>query len=121
MRKLRRAAVVAAALGSIAILGAGTAHADGGKGGSRYDIKQGSSCRSHDLNVDVLGEVGILNGLLGNALGGEGAPGAQDTKIGSSMGCNNSFSNGGKDDKGGKEDHGDMEGKGDMDEKEDKD
>ncbi|MFI9047575.1 hypothetical protein [Streptomyces sp. NPDC053427] len=95
MRKLHKAAVVAALLGSVGFLGASTAHAEGGKygggkDGGQFDIKQGSSCRSHDLNVDVLGEVGILNGLLGNALNGEGSPGAQDTKMGSSMGCNNS-------------------------------
>ncbi|MFJ9420212.1 MULTISPECIES: hypothetical protein [unclassified Streptomyces] len=89
MRKLRKAAVVIAALGSVALLGAGTAHADGGKGDT-FDIKQGSSCRSHDVNVDILGEVGIANGLGGNLLGGEGSPGAQSTKMGSSMGCNNS-------------------------------
>jgi hypothetical protein len=91
MRKLQKAAVLVAALGSIGLLGAGTAHADGGHGkGGKFDIKQGSSCRSHDLNVDVLGEVGIANGLLGNALNGEGSPGAQSTTMGSSMGCNNS-------------------------------
>ncbi|MFI9047576.1 hypothetical protein [Streptomyces sp. NPDC053427] len=94
MRKLRKAAVVLAALGSVALLGAGTAHADGGKeswkSGIQFDIKQGSSCRSHDTNVDILGEVGIANGLGGNLLGGEGSPGAQSTTLGSSMGCNNS-------------------------------
>ncbi|MFF4949738.1 hypothetical protein ACWC2K_10545 [Streptomyces chattanoogensis] len=91
MRKLHKAVVVAAALGSIGILGAGTAYADGGKpAGNKFDIKQGSSCRSHDLNVDILGEVGILNGVLGNALNGEGPAGAQSTTLGSSMGCNNS-------------------------------
>ncbi|MFJ9420213.1 hypothetical protein ACIRPT_39595 [Streptomyces sp. NPDC101227] len=94
MRKLRKAAVVAAVLGSVGLLGAGTAHAEGGKyGGGKdgnFNIKQGSSCRSHDTNVDVLGEVGIANGLLGNLLGGEGSPGAQSTTMGSSMGCNNS-------------------------------
>ncbi len=118
MHKFRKAAVVAAALGSVAFLGAGSAHADGGMHGgkgSAFNIKQGSSCRSHDLNVDVLGEVGILNGVLGNALGGEGAPGAQETKIGSSMGCNNSFADGG--DKGGKEDKGDRGDEDDKDEK----
>ncbi|TJZ42821.1 hypothetical protein FCH28_33555 [Streptomyces piniterrae] len=85
MRKLHKAAVVAAVLGSVGFLGAGTANAHGGVG-----ISQGSSCRSHDLNVDVLGEVGILNGVLGSALNGEGSPGAQVTHMGSTMGCNNS-------------------------------
>ncbi|MGW1378197.1 hypothetical protein ACWD6P_28540 [Streptomyces sp. NPDC002446] len=90
MRMLRKAAVVAAALGTVGILGAGTAYADGGKdSGGRIDIKQGSSCRSHDTNVDVLGEVGVANGLAGNLGGGEGDPGAQTTTMGSSMGCNN--------------------------------
>ncbi|MEU9121280.1 hypothetical protein AB0C96_15745 [Streptomyces sp. NPDC048506] len=89
MRKLRTAAVVAAAFGAIGILGAGTAYA-GGDYGTKFDIKQGSSCRSHDTNVDVLGEVGIGNGIAGNLLGGEGAAGAQSTTLGSSMGCNNS-------------------------------
>lgn len=106
MRKLRKAAVVVAALGSIGILGAGTAFADDGGGyggmasgkghgggkssGFQLDIKQSASCRSHDLNVDVLGEVGIADGLGGNLLNGEGSPGQQLTHMGSTMGCNNS-------------------------------
>ncbi|MFF4606053.1 hypothetical protein ACFY12_25345 [Streptomyces sp. NPDC001339] len=87
MRKLHKAAVVAAVLGSVGILGGGTAHADGKGGG--FAMQQGSSCKSHDINVDVLGEVGILNGLAGNLLNGEGPAGAQSTKMGSAMGCNN--------------------------------
>ncbi|MEU6772666.1 hypothetical protein [Streptomyces sp. NPDC046759] len=95
MRKLRKAAVVIAALGSIGLVG-GTAHAGGQDGGKdegkkdRFSVLQSSNCRSHDLNLDVLGEVGLLNGLLGNGLNGEGDPGAQATHIGSTMGCNNS-------------------------------
>ncbi|MEU6277849.1 hypothetical protein ABZ871_36455 [Streptomyces populi] len=85
MRKLRKAAVLVAALGSIALAG-GTAHA----GGDDLHVRQSSSCTSHDLNADVLGEVGILNGALGNALGGEGNPGGQATHLGSSQGCDNS-------------------------------
>ncbi|GGX47835.1 hypothetical protein [Streptomyces noursei] len=107
MRKLQQAAVMMAILGSVSLLGAGTAYADGGRHGGKEDsgfaIKQGSSCRSHDENVDVLGEVGILNGVLGNALGGEGSPGAQSTKMGSDMGCDNSFAVGGKGGKGERE------------------
>ncbi|MEV8016718.1 hypothetical protein AB0O76_10295 [Streptomyces sp. NPDC086554] len=92
MHKLRKAAVLVAALSSVGLLSAGTAHAGGGgdghgKGG--HKVHQSSNCKSHDLNVDVLGQVGILNGVLGNALNGEGNPGAQDTHLGSSMGCNN--------------------------------
>lgn len=87
MRKIHKAAAVIAMLGSIGFVGAGTASAhDGGS----IDVKQSTSCKSHDLNVDLLGNVGVLNGLLGNALNGEGDPGGQATKLGSSMGCNNS-------------------------------
>ncbi|ANZ15195.1 hypothetical protein ACH4YO_16730 [Streptomyces noursei] len=87
MRKLQKVAVVTVALGSIGFLGAGTSYASGGGG---VGVRQGSQCRTHDLNVDVLGEVGILNGVLANALNGEGSAGAQATPIGSSIGCNNS-------------------------------
>ncbi|MER6045987.1 hypothetical protein K2224_32720 (plasmid) [Streptomyces sp. BHT-5-2] len=108
MRKLRKAAVVIAVLGSVGLLGAGTANAyggnqggtnsfssegqEGGKGGGKdglFNVSQGTQCRSHDLNIDVLGAVGALDGALGNALNGEGSSGAQQTKLGSSMGCNN--------------------------------
>ncbi|WEB38161.1 hypothetical protein MOV08_01775 [Streptomyces yunnanensis] len=108
MRKLRKAAVVIAVLGSVGLLGAGTANAhggnqggtssfssdgeDGGKKGGKdgmFNVSQGTQCRSHDLNIDILGAVGVLDGALGNALNGEGAAGAQETKLGSSMGCNN--------------------------------
>ncbi|GHI07606.1 hypothetical protein AQI88_25160 [Streptomyces cellostaticus] len=93
MHKLRKAAVLVAALGSVGLLSAGAAHADGGgwgKGGGSFNIGQSSTCRSHDLNADVLGEVGILNGLGGNLLNGEGNAGAQQSSLGSEMGCNNS-------------------------------
>ncbi|MEU9988755.1 hypothetical protein ACFZCP_22745 [Streptomyces sp. NPDC007971] len=83
MHKLRKTAVLVVALGSVGLLGAGTAHADG----SGRHVMQSSNCKSHDLDLDLLGEVGILNGLLGNALNGEGNPGAQYTHNGSSMGC----------------------------------
>ncbi|MEU8030388.1 hypothetical protein AB0C13_17365 [Streptomyces sp. NPDC049099] len=93
MHKLRKAAVLVAALGSIGLLSAGAAHADQGwhKGGDsdRFSVLQSTTCRSHDANVDVLGEVGIANGLGGNLLNGEGNPGAQQSSLGSSMGCNN--------------------------------
>ncbi|MCX4860117.1 hypothetical protein OG426_20435 [Streptomyces canus] len=92
MRKLRTAAVLLAAFGSIGLLGAGTAHADQGGhrgGGDAFEIMQTSKCTSHDTNADILGEVGIGNGLGGNLLNGEGNPGAQQTSLGSSMGCSN--------------------------------
>ncbi|MEV0369257.1 hypothetical protein AB0I10_05460 [Streptomyces sp. NPDC050636] len=58
--------------------------------GKDIDVSQHTQCRSHDLNLNVLGEVGLLNGVLGNALNGEGDSGAQRTHQGSTMGCNNS-------------------------------
>ncbi|WP_328502584.1 hypothetical protein OG828_27245 [Streptomyces sp. NBC_00457] len=110
MHKLRKAAVLVAALGGVGLLGAGTAHADGGPGGwssgdrghhgkhhegrkssPTLNVAQSTSCKSHDANVSVLGQVGILDGAAGNLLNGEGNPGAQETGLGSSMGCNNTF------------------------------
>ncbi|MFI0964142.1 hypothetical protein ACH4S8_22420 [Streptomyces sp. NPDC021080] len=91
MRKLRTAAVLMAVLGNVGLLGASVAHADQGwGGGDNFSVSQHSACQSHDLNLDVLGQVGIGNGLGGNLLGGEGSPGAQKTSLGSSMGCSNS-------------------------------
>ncbi|MGX1886955.1 hypothetical protein [Streptomyces sp. NPDC055287] len=88
MYKLRKAAVLVAAIASVGLMGAGTAHAGGD--GDHFKIKQSTKCTSHDLNLDVLGQVGVANGLLGNALNGEGNPGAQTNHIGSTMGCSNS-------------------------------
>ncbi|MFE9017465.1 hypothetical protein ACFYNL_02625 [Streptomyces sp. NPDC007808] len=95
MHKLRKVAVLAAALGSVGLLTAGTAHADGwgrgdGRPGNSYHVQQSTQCKSHDLNISILGVVGLLNGALGNALNGEGDAGSQGTHLGSTMGCNNS-------------------------------
>lgn len=97
MHKLRKAAVVVAALGSVGLLSAGVAQADQGgygshgrgKGGTSFSVLQSTSCKSHDANASVLGQVGIANGLGGNLLNGEGSPGAQETTLGSTMGCSN--------------------------------
>jgi hypothetical protein len=87
MRKFQKAAVVVAMLGSVGFIGAGTAFAgDGGNIG----VAQANECRSHDLNLDVLGNVGLVNGLAGNLLSGEGNSGAQSTKQGSTVTCSNS-------------------------------
>ncbi|MGW1373931.1 hypothetical protein ACWD6P_06555 [Streptomyces sp. NPDC002446] len=67
----------------------GDSHHHGKSHGRKIDIRQSTSCRSHEANVDVLGNVGILNGLLANAFNGEGDSGVQSTKIGSTKGCNN--------------------------------
>ncbi|MGW3116676.1 hypothetical protein ACWDBW_05870 [Streptomyces sp. NPDC001107] len=89
MHKLHKAVVLAVALGSAGLLSVGTAAADGGDGHSGT-VMQSARCKSHDLNVDVLGQVGVLNGALGNALNGEGNSGGQNSHVGSSMGCNDS-------------------------------
>ena len=92
MHKLRTAAVLVAALSTVGLLGAGTAQAhDGGdKGGEgKVSVLQSSNCRSHDFNLDILGQIGLGNGLGGNLFNGEGNPGAMNTHIGSTMGCNN--------------------------------
>ena len=83
MRKLQKAAVVAAMVGGVAFLGAGTAAA----GGPDIDVNQTVACKSHDLNAAVLNNIGVLNGLAGNALNGEGDPGATTSEQGSTMGC----------------------------------
>ncbi|WP_052808883.1 hypothetical protein [Streptomyces natalensis] len=57
--------------------------------GKDVDISQQTRCKSHDLNINILGQVGLLNGALGNALNGKGHPGKQETRQGTSMGCNN--------------------------------
>ncbi|MER6026184.1 hypothetical protein [Streptomyces sp. NPDC001851] len=95
MYKLRKAAVLVAALSSVGVLTAGTAHAAGwgrgdGHGGSQFSVQQSTQCKSHDLNIDVLGAVGVLNGVLGNGLNGEGDAGSQSSHLGSTMGCSNS-------------------------------
>ncbi|WP_210592611.1 hypothetical protein [Streptomyces sp. GESEQ-35] len=99
MHKLRKAAVLVVALGSVGLLSAGTALADGhdghggkggrGKNGTTINVQQSTNCRSHDANVSVLGQVGVLNGVGGNLLNGEGNTGTQETGLGSSMGCDN--------------------------------
>jgi hypothetical protein len=95
MHKLHKAAVLIAALGSVGLMTAGIAHADGtgqggGVGGGQFSVQQSTTCRSHDLNIDILGAVGLLDGVLGNGVNGEGNPAAQSSQLGSKMGCDNS-------------------------------
>jgi hypothetical protein len=89
LRKIQKAAVVAAMLGSIGFVGAGTASA----GGSDLDVTQSNACKSHDLNISLLNNIGVLNGLLGNAASGEGNPGAQEFEQGSDLTCSNAVGN----------------------------
>lgn len=88
MRKIYKAAAIVAILGSIGFAGAGTAFA--GDEDNGIEVTQNTKCTSHDLNLDLLGEVGLLNGVLGAAANGEGNPGAEATNQGSHMGCNES-------------------------------
>jgi hypothetical protein len=96
MRKIQKVALVAAVLGSLGLIGAGTAAAhDGkqeGKGGkkdAKVSVKQYSECTSHDVNIALLNNIGVANGVLGNLLGGEGNPGAQAFDQGSTQDCSN--------------------------------
>jgi hypothetical protein len=80
MRKLHKAAVAVAIISGFSFMGTGPATAQAA-GGSH-----GGGCKSHDLNIDILGEVNLLGGLAGNLINGEGSPGAQSTDIGSDCG-----------------------------------
>ena len=64
MRKLHKVALVGAVLGSVGSFGAGTALAHGEARAHDVDITQGIECRSHDMNIDVLGNLGALNPML---------------------------------------------------------
>ncbi|HET6635395.1 MAG TPA: hypothetical protein VFH77_10295 [Streptomyces sp.] len=91
MRKLSKAAVVAAMLGTAGFAGAGTAAADapfgGPMGGPDISVDQTVDCTSHDLNVGILSNLSLLNGLGGNLANGEGNPGLTQQHQGSEMGC----------------------------------
>ncbi|MGN5378696.1 hypothetical protein BIV25_39750 [Streptomyces sp. MUSC 14] len=77
MRLISKLAVTAAVITGVGVMGAGPALAQ-----PAVQMRGGHGCRTHNQNLDILGEVGILNGLLGNALNGEGSPGAQSTDMG---------------------------------------
>ncbi|ARF53988.1 hypothetical protein [Streptomyces gilvosporeus] len=113
MRKLRKAAVVVTVLGSVGLLGAGTAYAGGGtsdyrtqsvhegyqqqSSGGRHGksharktyIRQSTSCRTFEKNTDILGEIGSDDPLWILTHGLRARPGVQKTRLGSSEGCNN--------------------------------
>ncbi|MFE4964941.1 hypothetical protein [Streptomyces sp. NPDC056660] len=88
MRTFQKAVLVGAMLGSVGSLGGTTAFAHDDLGRD-LDITQATECRSHDMNIEVIGSVGAITGLAGNLLNGEGNPGAQQNHLGSDMGCNN--------------------------------
>ncbi|MFH8365669.1 hypothetical protein [Streptomyces sp. NPDC018031] len=86
MRKLHKAAVVAAMLGSIGFMGAGTAAAGGKDDGPKVNVSQNSSCKSHDLNLNV--NVEVLTKILTNTIFGEGDHGT-DQDAGARQDCSN--------------------------------
>jgi hypothetical protein len=80
MRKISKVAVAVAIIAGAGFMGTAPATAQAAVS------MNGGGCKSHDLNIDILGEVGILNGLAGNLLNGEGSPGGQHTDFGSDCG-----------------------------------
>lgn len=65
MRKLHKAAVVVALLGSVGFIGAGTATAGGAKDGPKIDVQQHQSCKTHDLNLNLnLDLLDLLDGAV---------------------------------------------------------
>jgi len=110
MRKLQKAALVIALAGGTALAGAAPALANSGyEHKAKHDqptkieikkttkieqeFEQENECRSHDTNVAILNNVGILSGALANLLGGEGDPGAQFLEQGSDVICVNEGAN----------------------------
>ncbi|MEU3858367.1 hypothetical protein AB0F03_13510 [Streptomyces sp. NPDC028722] len=89
MRKMHKAVLVGAILGTVGSLAGSTVAFAHGEPGHDLDIDQGIECRSHDMNIEVIGGISALTGLAGNLLNGEGNPGAQQSHLGSNMGCNN--------------------------------
>lgn len=84
MRKLRTAVVSAAVIAGVGILGVGSAAAFGGDGAH---AGWGSECRSHDASLDGLGQLSLLNGLLGNALSVQDNSNSWDSQVDSTSGC----------------------------------
>ena len=77
MRQLSKAAAAAAVIASVSFIATGTTTAVATAATARGAVMhRGGGC------IDVLGEVGIGNGILGNLLNGEGNPGAQSTDCG---------------------------------------
>jgi hypothetical protein len=116
MRKLHHAVVVVAVLGSVGLLGTSTAYAGSGTG-SGYNhpqpshknthrqqsrgrhvhghsherkviIRQSTSCRTYEDNVDVLGRFRVADGW-GHGHRGDERRDWRPIRIGSSEGCNN--------------------------------
>ncbi|MEK2477046.1 MULTISPECIES: hypothetical protein [Streptomyces] len=61
----------------------------GSSHGHKIVIRQFTSCRTFDKNVDVLGGVGIANGWFGPWHRWFDRRGVEHTRIGTTVGCNN--------------------------------
>ena len=87
MRKLQKAAVVVAMLGSVGVLGAGTASAHGGDEGKDkgINVEQNVTCKTHDLNLNIGNGNG--NTSWGGLFNNEGDNGTQDFTAGSTNNC----------------------------------
>ncbi|MFD5447387.1 hypothetical protein ACWDTR_14410 [Streptomyces sp. NPDC003470] len=85
MRKIQKAAVVVAMLGSVGALGAGTAVAGEG---ADFAVKGGGCSVSGDSN-QLIGNVGVLNGVVGGLLtfGNDGDHGTQENEQGHKVDC----------------------------------
>jgi hypothetical protein len=92
MRKLQRAAVVAAISSSLGLIGAGTAAADGwghhhGHHGHHHGhIHQDVTCKTHDTNVSIV-PIALLNNLINVGIGNEGGNGVLTQGASSSVTC----------------------------------
>ncbi|MFF3916659.1 hypothetical protein ACFYZB_24850 [Streptomyces sp. NPDC001852] len=73
MRQLSKAAAAAAVIASVSFIATGTATTAATAATARGAVVHRGGC------IDILGEVGIANGIAGNLLNGEGNPGAQFT------------------------------------------
>jgi hypothetical protein len=90
LRKTSLAAAMVTLVAAGAALFSGSALAnDDGKKHGKIDIDQVNACHTEDVNVAALNNVGVLNGLLGNAVGGKGSPGAQAFDQGGTVSCAN--------------------------------
>ncbi|MFF7854759.1 hypothetical protein [Streptomyces sp. NPDC007904] len=88
MRKIQKAALVVAMLGSVGALGAGTAVASD-KGETSFEVS-GGGCTVNGDSISVLSNVGILNGVLGEGIltfGDEDENGSQELEQGHKVDC----------------------------------
>ncbi|MGW2644163.1 hypothetical protein ACWC2T_04415 [Streptomyces sp. NPDC001393] len=78
MRQLSKAAAAAAVIASVSFIATGTA-TTAATAATTATARGAVTHRGGGECIDILGEVGIANGIAGNLLNGEGNPGAQFT------------------------------------------